>query len=71
MMEIIEALNLSESSVLLLTAEHESHIYSSTKNLNRVSVKDSTTFSTYDVLRAEKIMVQEGALTKINEVLAR
>jgi len=71
MMEIIEALNLSESSVLLLTAEHESNIYSSTKNLNRVSVKDSTTFSTYDVLRAEKIMVQEGALTKINEVLAR
>ena len=70
MIDIIEALDLSTSSVLLLTVENETNIHLSTKNLHRVSVKDSVTFSTYDVLRAEKIMVQEGALTKINEVLA-
>jgi large subunit ribosomal protein L4 len=70
LMDIIQALNLEESSVLLLTADHESNINSSTKNLHRISVRDSVAFSTYDVLRAEKIMVQEGALTKINEVLA-
>jgi large subunit ribosomal protein L4 len=69
-MDIIQALNLSESYVLLLTADHESHINSSTMNLYKVSVRDSVTFSTYDVLRAEKVMVQEGALSKINEVLA-
>ena len=70
MVEIIEALNLGKSSVLLLTAAHEAHLNASTTNLHRVSVKDSVTFSTYDVLRVEKIIVQEGALTKINEVLA-
>ena len=70
MMDIIQALNLSDSSVLLLTTDHESHITTSTKNLHRVSVRDSVAFSTYDVLRAEKVMVQEGALSKINEVLA-
>ena len=70
MIDIIEALDLSTSSVLLLTVENETNIHLSTKNLHRVSVKDSVTFSTYDVLKAEKIMVQEGALTKINEVLA-
>jgi len=70
MVEIIQALNLDESSVLVLTAAHESNVNASTINLHRVSVKDSVTFSTYDVLKAEKIMVQEGALTKINEVLA-
>ena len=70
MMDIIQALNLSESSVLLLTADHESHVNASTKNLHRISVRDSVAFSTYDVLRAEKVMVQEGALSKINEVLA-
>jgi large subunit ribosomal protein L4 len=69
-MDIIQALNLSESYVLLLTADHESHINASTMNLYKVSVRDSVTFSTYDVLRAEKVMVQEGALFKINEVLA-
>jgi large subunit ribosomal protein L4 len=70
MMDIIQALNLDEISVLLLTAAHEANINTSTKNLHKVSVKDSATFSTYDVLRAQKIIVQEGALTKINEVLA-
>lgn len=70
MVEIIEALNLGKTSVLLLTAAHEANLNTSTTNLHRVSVKDSVAFSTYDVLRAEKIIVQEGALTKINEVLA-
>lgn len=69
-MDIIQALNLTDSSILLLTADHEAHVCSSTENLYRVSVRDSVAFSTYDVLRAEKIMVQEGALSKINEVLA-
>jgi large subunit ribosomal protein L4 len=70
MMDIIQALNLTESFVLLLTSGHESNINTSTKNLHRISVRDSVAFSTYDVLRAEKIIVQEGALSKINEVLA-
>jgi len=69
-MDIIQALNLTDSSILLLTADHEAHVNSSTENLYRVSVRESVAFSTYDVLRAEKIMVQEGALSKINEVLA-
>ena len=70
MMDIIQAHNLTDSSVLLLTADHESNINTSTKNLHKVIVRDSITFSTYDVLKAEKVLVQEGALSKINEVLA-
>jgi large subunit ribosomal protein L4 len=70
MTDIIQALNLDANSVLLLTAALETNINVSTKNLYKVSVRESVTFSTYDVLRAEKILVQEGALSKINEVLA-
>jgi large subunit ribosomal protein L4 len=70
MMDIIQAHNLTDSSVLLLTADHESNINTSAKNLHKLSVRESVTFSTYDVLKAEKVLVQEGALLKINEVLA-
>jgi large subunit ribosomal protein L4 len=70
MADIIEALNLNENSVLILTADHEANINASIKNLHRISVKESVSFSTYDVLKAEKLVVQEGALTKINEVFA-
>jgi large subunit ribosomal protein L4 len=70
MTDILSALNLSDSSVLLLTAANESQINTSACNLHKLSVKDSAAFSTYDVMKADKIVLQEGALTKINEVLA-
>jgi large subunit ribosomal protein L4 len=68
--DILDALEMQGKKVLLLTAKNENHIYSSAKNVHTLSVRDSVTFSTYDVLWAEKIVVQEGALVKINEVLA-
>jgi len=70
MAEILNALDLGNTKVLLLTAANEANIYSSAQNLHKLAVKDSVTFSTYDVLWAEKVVMQEGALTKINEVLA-
>ncbi len=70
MTDILRALELGKIKVLLLTAGNETNINSSAQNLHKLAVKDSVTFSTYDVLWAEKIVMQEGALTKINEVLA-
>jgi len=67
---ILSALEMQDKKVLLLTAKNEAHIYSSAQNIHTLSVRDSITFSTYDVLWAEKIVLQEGALNKINEVLA-
>ena len=69
MMDILEALEVSDTKVLLLTSEHQVNIYNSVNNLYKVAVCDSVTFSTYDVLNAEKVVVQEGAVKKINEVL--
>jgi large subunit ribosomal protein L4 len=68
--DILSALEMQDKKVLLLTAKNEAHIYSSAQNIHTLSVRDSITFSTYDVLWAEKIVLQEGALNKINEVLA-
>jgi large subunit ribosomal protein L4 len=68
--DILSALEMQDKKVLLLTAKNEAHIHSSAQNIHTLSVRDSITFSTYDVLWAEKIVLQEGALNKINEVLA-
>jgi len=68
--DILSALDLSDSKVLLLTTDYETNINTSANNLHKIEVRDSITFSTYDVLNAEKLVVQEGAITKIKEVLA-
>lgn len=69
-MDILKALELSDTKVLLLTAANETNINTAVNNLHKVSVRDSVAFSTYDIMNAEKIVLQEGALTKINEVFA-
>ncbi len=66
---MLAGLNLTDKKVLLCTAENSANIVKSTANLYKVQVRESDTFSTYDVLRADTIVFQEGALNKINEVL--
>jgi len=68
--KFLEALSLNDKNVLVLTAKNEPNLYLSTRNLYQVAIRDSITFSTYDLLRAEKLVVQEGALERIKEVLS-
>jgi large subunit ribosomal protein L4 len=69
--ELINALDLNKKSVLLLTDKNDQAIYQSARNLYKIEVRDSISFSTYDIMRAEKIIFQEGALEKVNEVLGK
>lgn len=67
--KFLNALDVSDNHILLLTGQNELNIYQSTKNLYKVEIRDSYNFSTYDILRAEKLILQESAVEKINEVL--
>jgi large subunit ribosomal protein L4 len=69
--KFFKALDLDTCNVLLLTDKNEPGIYKSARNLHNIEVRDSVSFSTYDVLRAEKIVFQKGALEKVNEVLGK
>lgn len=66
---LITSLELDSKKVLILTSEFAPNIYKSAANVYNVNVKQDVTFSTYDVLKANAVIVQEGALKKINEVL--
>lgn len=65
---MLEALSLAKLKVLFLTEKNDSKLYLSSRNLHKVEMRESTTFSTYDVLNANKLVVQEGVLNTINEV---
>ena len=69
MTALLNGLDLVGKKVLLCTAENSANIVKSAANLYKVQVRESDTFSTYDVLRAEVVMFQQDALNKINEVL--
>jgi ribosomal protein L4 len=53
----------------LVTGKNELNMNLSSRNLFNVEIRESISFSTYDVLNAEKLVLQESAAKKINEVL--
>jgi len=65
----LDALELGDKKVLLLTGKNEENMNLSARNLYNVQIRESVGFSTYDVLRAEKLILQESAAKTINEVL--
>ncbi len=71
MIELLKNFDLEGKKVLLCTAEYAPTIVKSAGNLFKVEVRESATFSTYDVLKADTVIFQEGALQKVNEVLSK
>ncbi len=71
MIELLKNFDLEDKKVLLCTADYAPAIVKSAGNLFKVEVRESATFSTYDVLKADTVIFQEGALQKVNEVLSK
>jgi len=67
----MSALELTEKRVLIVTADYAPNVYRSASNVYKLQVKQDVSFSSYDLLKANAIVIQEGALKKINEVLGK
>ena len=70
-LDFLDAMKLNDKKVLLCTAENAPEIVRSAGNLYNVEIRDSVTFSTYDVLKADTVIFQQSAVNKINEVLGK
>lgn len=67
--EIIGFLNsfdLTGTNVLLLTSEHAESIYKSGRNVSKCTVRHVTDVSTLDVMKAQVIIMQKGALKSLS-----
>lgn len=60
--ELLAALKLADQHVLVLTAETNTHLYLSSRNLQSVRVMRYHDAAAYDVLWAEAIVVEQAAL---------
>lgn len=67
--ELLRLLDVADQKVLLVTAETEQEIYLSSRNIPKVSVQEAKSLNTIDVLDADVIVFQEGALTYLADLL--
>jgi large subunit ribosomal protein L4 len=56
--------------VLVATTEVEAEIYRSSQNLPNVNVREVQSVNTVDILDADAVLFQEGALEWITDVLS-
>lgn len=68
--DVLELLDAEGEKVLIATTEVEKEIYHSAQNLPEVNVREVQSINTVDILDANVVVFQEGALDWLTDVLA-
>jgi large subunit ribosomal protein L4 len=68
--DLLDLLEVADQKVLLATTEVEAEIYQSAQNLPDVNVREVQSVNTVDILDADAVVFQEGALEWMTDVLS-
>lgn len=68
--DLLELLEIDGQDVLLATTDVEREIYFSAQNLPDVNVQEVNSINTVDILDADVVLLQEGALEWLTDVLS-
>jgi len=66
---ILGNLSVGEKKTLLVTGDFERELMLSSRNLPNAQVVRAADLNVYDVMRAQTLLINEGALEKIKEIL--
>lgn len=67
-LQLLKAFQLGETKVLILTPGADNNIYLSTRNLGSVTHLNAKSINTYEVLKANQLMILESSLKDIEEL---
>lgn len=67
---VLDALNVTNEKVLLLTNELNRNVYLSSRNLRKSKVSEVTNVNTYDILNANVLILSEKTIETLSEALA-
>ncbi|TXF91105.1 50S ribosomal protein L4 [Neolewinella aurantiaca] len=68
--KMLSDLGVDQGKVLLITAEHDSHVYRSGRNIQNSAVLSASQVSTYDIMKASTVLVAEGAIDVLKKQFA-
>ncbi|CAH0994488.1 50S ribosomal protein L4 [Emticicia aquatica] len=68
-LSFLKALSLSGSKTLFIIGDYDSNVYLSARNIPKTKVLSADEVSTYDLINADKVLISEGALSKIESIL--
>ena len=68
-LKFLSGLSLSDKKTLLVLADSNSNVFLSARNLKSAKVTTANQLNTYDLLHADNLLLSEGALEKIENLL--
>jgi large subunit ribosomal protein L4 len=71
MAAILKALNLTGSSLLVATAEHDANVYKSARNIDRVTVAPVSGLNALNVLEPRRVLMTKAALDALRKTGAK
>ena len=69
-LEMLRKLSADRCKTLLLIPESDQNIYLSSRNLPKAKVMRASELNTYDVLHSDKLIVCEGSIDKLHQLLS-
>ena len=66
---ILKQLELANKKVLVVTGDTNKNLFLSSRNLQRSKVLSASEINTYDILNAQNLVLEEGALPVIEKIL--
>ncbi len=67
--KLLDALSLSGKKTLLVLPDHDKNVYLSSRNLQKANVSVASQLHTYEILHADTLILCEGSVEKLNEML--
>lgn len=69
MAAVLQALNLDQKKVLLLTAQTDLNLYKSGRNIPKLHILEANKPSTYEILHADVVLFTESAVSVLTNIL--
>jgi large subunit ribosomal protein L4 len=69
-LKLLAALAVSDKKTLLVVPAHTPNVYLSSRNIPNAKVVTADSINTYEVLHAQNLILCEGSVAKINQMLA-
>ncbi|MDB5261106.1 MAG: rplD [Adhaeribacter sp.] len=65
---VLSKLNFSNKKTLIVTANKNANVYLSSRNLQKVKIAEAANLNTYDILKADTLLLTEESLTTLEQL---
>lgn len=69
-MEILNKLNITDQKTVVVTSDYDKNLYMSGRNLPKASVTRAADLNTYEIVKAQNLVLSEGAIEQIKATFA-